>query len=61
MFPLAQFVERFPLVQKHRGCFIRARNFLLFSAEGTGQLVRKDKDVNEHDRLFNFTLRHKLK
>jgi hypothetical protein len=25
------------------------------------QLVRKDIDVNEHERLSNFTLRHKLK
>ena len=24
-------------------------------------LVRKDIDVNEHERLSNFTLRHKLK
>jgi hypothetical protein len=24
-------------------------------------LVRKDMDVNEHERLYNFTLRHKLK
>jgi predicted transcriptional regulator len=24
-------------------------------------LVRKDVDVNEHERLFNFKLRHKLK
>ena len=24
-------------------------------------LVRKDMDVNEHERLFNFTLQHKLK
>ena len=23
-------------------------------------LVRKDMDVNEHERLYNFTLRHKL-
>ena len=22
---------------------------------------KKDMDVNEHERLFNFTLRHKLK
>jgi hypothetical protein len=27
-----------------------------------GQLVvRKDMDVNEHERIFNITLRHKLK
>jgi hypothetical protein len=25
------------------------------------QLVRKDIDVNEHERLSNITLRHKLK
>ena len=25
------------------------------------QLVRKDMDINEHERLFNFTLGHKLK
>jgi hypothetical protein len=25
------------------------------------QLVRKDIDVNEHNRLSNITLRHKLK
>ena len=24
-------------------------------------VVRKDMDVNEHERLSNFTLRHKLK
>jgi hypothetical protein len=24
-------------------------------------VVRKDIDVNEHERLSNFTLRHKLK
>ena len=24
-------------------------------------VVRKDMDVNEHERLFNITLRHKLK
>jgi hypothetical protein len=24
-------------------------------------LVRKDMDVDEHERLSNFTLRHKLK
>ena len=24
------------------------------------QFVRKDMDVNEHERQFNFTLRHKL-
>ena len=24
-------------------------------------IVRKDMDVNEHERLSNFTLRHKLK
>jgi hypothetical protein len=24
-------------------------------------LVNKDMDVNEHERLFNITLRHKLK
>jgi len=24
-------------------------------------LDRKDMDVNEHDRLFNITLRHKFK
>jgi len=24
-------------------------------------LVRKDMDVNEHDRLFSITIRHKLK
>jgi hypothetical protein len=24
-------------------------------------LVRKDMDVNEHERLSNFTLRHQLK
>jgi len=24
-------------------------------------LVRKDMDVNEHEKLYNLTLRHKLK
>jgi hypothetical protein len=24
-------------------------------------VVRKDMDVNEHERLYNITLRHKLK
>ena len=28
---------------------------------GTGKLVRKDMDVNQHERLFHITLGHKLK
>jgi hypothetical protein len=28
---------------------------------GDGAVVRKDIDVNEHNRLSNITLRHKLK
>ena len=28
---------------------------------GDNLLVRKDMDVNEHERLSNITLRHKLK
>ena len=27
----------------------------------TTELIRKDVDVNEHERLFNITLRHILK
>jgi hypothetical protein len=29
--------------------------------QAPGQLVRNDKDVDEHERLSNFTLRHKIK
>ena len=28
---------------------------------GHNELVRKDMDVNEHESLFNITLRNKLK
>jgi hypothetical protein len=40
--------------QIHIKNFIKNNNYLLC-------IVRKDMDVNEHERLFNITLRHKFK
>jgi len=31
------------------------------SSKGTACIVRKDIDVNEHERLSDITLRHKIK
>jgi len=34
---------------------------MLYKIESSYESLRKDMDVNEHDRLSNITLGHKLK
>jgi hypothetical protein len=46
--------------------YLKAVDFFLYlqkqiSTTDIHKLVRNDMDVNEHERLFNITLRHKLK
>jgi hypothetical protein len=54
------FIDIYLLVTWFQKLLIEEKKKIFFGPVNIS-LVRKDMDVNEYERLSNFTLRHKLK